>query len=244
MLPDKFVVIDLETTGLDPERHRIIEIAALKVEGGEVKDLYQTLVNPGVPLPFYIQKLTGIDEKMLSLAPDLDRVLPVLWDLVKGLPVVGHNISFDLAFLCRAFNLTSWPYPYFDTFPLCRIIYPRLSSYSLESLSRFLDLKAEAHHRALADAHTTLELFLRLWQDTLSLEKELLRRMLHLSPPPLRPWFEGALSSSPTLCAEAAASAFNPAREGPILQERKDVPPTGEAALLDRRYGFPLGPRG
>ncbi|HHP51553.1 MAG TPA: hypothetical protein ENM97_07360 [Moorella mulderi] len=68
MLPDKFVVIDLETTGLDPERHRIIEIAVLKVEGGEVKDLYQTLVNPGVPLPFYIQKLTGIDEKMLSLA--------------------------------------------------------------------------------------------------------------------------------------------------------------------------------
>ncbi|HHP51241.1 MAG TPA: DEAD/DEAH box helicase, partial [Moorella mulderi] len=89
-----------------------------------------------------------------------------------------------------------------------------------------------------------LELFLRLWQDTLSLEKELLRRMLHLSPPPLRPWFEGALSSSPTLCAEAAASAFNPAREGPILQERKDVPPPGKLHYSIEDMASHLAPGG
>ncbi|HEX6122601.1 MAG TPA: 3'-5' exonuclease, partial [Ktedonobacterales bacterium] len=95
------VALDLETTGLHPEHDAIIEIGAVKFAGDEVLDTFEALVAPAIPLPYRIQRLTGIAPAKLRGAPPLVTVLPRLREFLGDLPLVGHNIPFDVAFLRR-----------------------------------------------------------------------------------------------------------------------------------------------
>src|SRR5215510_4572088 len=97
-----FVVVDLETTGGSPYSDAITEIGALKLCGGELLGRFETLVNPGVPIPPMITYLTGITEAMVLPAPRIDEVLPAWLEFARDAVIVGHNIRFDISFLDAA----------------------------------------------------------------------------------------------------------------------------------------------
>src|SRR5215471_3276168 len=101
-----FVVVDLETTGGSARTDAITEIGALKLRGGELLGTFETLVNPGVPIPPTITILTGITEAMVMPAPCIDEVLPAFLEFAGDAVIVGHNIRFDCAFLDAALVAT------------------------------------------------------------------------------------------------------------------------------------------
>lgn len=208
MLPQNYVVLDVETTGLDPARDKIIEIAVVRLEGGDIARQYQTLVNPGRPIPPAIERLTGINDAMVREAPPLHEVLPGLLELFKDAVPVGHNGTFDLAFLNQVLG-HGWHSPLLDTLALSRILFPCLASHRLDYISQHLAFKTTGHHRALDDALTTARLLENLWQVTLALDKNLLTKLLHLAPAGLQPWFKAALiQGTPASHFEVAATGL------------------------------------
>jgi ATP-dependent DNA helicase DinG len=161
-----YVALDLETTGLSAERDTIWEIGAVRFRPraygreDEVLDTWRTFVNPGRPLPFKIQQLSGVTDADLKGAPELSQVLPRLFGFIGDHPVIGHNIGADLNFLrARGFFLGN---PLLDTFELASILLPRQSRYDLGSLAEALGIPVTVRHRALEDAQTTRSLFLAL----------------------------------------------------------------------------------
>ena len=96
---DTYVSIDLETTGLNPKRDRIIEIGAIRVEQGQIVEEFSTFVDPGRKLEERITELTGIRDEDLADAPQLDEVFPKLLEFMGELPLLGHSILFDYSFL-------------------------------------------------------------------------------------------------------------------------------------------------
>lgn len=96
---DNYIVIDLETTGLDPSYDEIIEFAAVRVENGAIISEFQSLVKPSFPIDGFITELTGITNEMLSSAPSVDTVLPSFLDYVGQSTIVAHNANFDVNFL-------------------------------------------------------------------------------------------------------------------------------------------------
>jgi DNA polymerase-3 subunit epsilon len=118
-----FVVVDLETTGGSANECAITEVGAVKVRGGEVLGEFQTLVNPGSPIPAFIQVLTGISDGMVAQAPRIDTVLPAFLEFARGSVLVAHNAGFDITFLKAAAAATgqSWPgFKVVDTVTLAR----------------------------------------------------------------------------------------------------------------------------
>ncbi len=188
-----YVALDVEATGMDPERDAIIEIGAVKFRGDQVLSTWSTFVNPGRPLPYRIQQLTGITPKDLEGAPTLFDVLPRLVRFVGDLPVVGHSVPVDLAFFQRHGVLLN--NPPIDTFELASLLVPHASRYSLERLAQELDIELPAAHRALDDAMAARALFLRLMDRLLRLDAETLQEIGRLAAQadwPLRLVFQEA----------------------------------------------------
>ena len=155
-----YVALDLETTGLNPDQDTIIEIGAVKFQGSEVIDTYQTLVNPYRDLPDVIQRLTGIAQRNVDRAPPFAAVAGELQDFVGNLPVVGHNISFDLNFLSmHGLPINNETY---DTWDLASILLPYSTDYSLGGLVGQLGAQHPRPHRALPDAQATHQVFVNL----------------------------------------------------------------------------------
>lgn len=98
-LKDRYVVFDIETTGFIPSLDKIIEIGAVKVENGQIVDRFSTFVNPKVPIPFRIEKLTGINDNMVIHAPEIEEVLPKFLEFCEGAIMVAHNADFDMSFI-------------------------------------------------------------------------------------------------------------------------------------------------
>ena len=158
---DTFVSIDIETTGLDPNLHEIIEIGAVKIQDGDIIGEYSELVKPEKPVPEFITHLTGITNKDVKSAGSIWDVIPSLLDFIRGYRLVGQNVRFDVAFLRKAAgvgNITTA----LDNIELARILLPRLPSYSLDSLIDFFALTPEKRHRAYDDARITAVIFLKL----------------------------------------------------------------------------------
>lgn len=156
-----FVVLDIETTGLSCEKAEIIEVAIARVTGGEVQDEYSKLVNPGVKLPTRISNLTGITDDDLLSAPTLPEIAKEVADLINGKIVLGHNVTFDLAFIQTALDRLgiSFSCTYLDTVQVARKAYPEMKDHKLETLICSLNLSDCQTHRALDDVHCTLKLF-------------------------------------------------------------------------------------
>lgn len=154
------IALDLETTGLDPMRDAVIEIGAVRFRGDRVEDEWTTLVNPGRPLPGFITQLTGITDDMLADAPRLSQVLGELESRAGDLPILGHSVRFDLAFLRRKglFGLNQTV----DTFDLASVLLPSASRYRLGALASALGVPVRSSHRALDDARTTMQVYLKL----------------------------------------------------------------------------------
>lgn len=173
-----YVALDLETTGLDPERDAIIEIGAVKFRGDEVLEEFSTLINPGRPLPHEISLLTGLTDDELLNAPRLEPMLPRLSRFVGELPVVGHNVSFDLGCLRRWSALLS--NSSIDTFRLAAILAPDSQRYSLGELAQLFEIPLDHAHRALDDARATHLLFQALFQRACALPTRLLEELVRL----------------------------------------------------------------
>lgn len=157
-----FVVVDLETTGGRPGDSAITEVGAVKVRGGQVLGEFQTLVDPGGPVPPFIQVLTGITTSMLVGAPRIEQVLPSFLEFARGSVLVAHNAPFDVGFLKAAAAATGHPWPGFrvvDTVRLARRAVTRdeVPNYRLASLAAMFRATTTPSHRALDDARATVD---------------------------------------------------------------------------------------
>ena len=153
-VPD-YVVFDLETTGLNPAWDQIIELSAVSVKGGEIKDTFSTLVNPGRTIRPGASAVNGITDEMVAEAPCLAEAMEGFLSFSGKQVLVGHNIhTFDMKFLYRAAEQTlhrQLPNDYIDTLPLSRRILPDLPHHRLTDLAAYFGFSTEGAHRALAD---------------------------------------------------------------------------------------------
>jgi len=154
------IAIDVETTGISPEKERLIEIGAFRPETGEI---FRTLINPGRPLPERITELTGITDEMLMDAPEETEAIAALLEwLGEDTILLGHNISFDHSFLVQAIRRCGYTEPQFygiDTLKLSRVLCPELPNKKLETMVEHFGLTNERAHRAFEDARVTVEVY-------------------------------------------------------------------------------------
>ncbi len=174
-----YVSLDLETTGLDPKRDRIIEIGVVKFQGKEVLDTFHTLVNPRHPLTYYIRLLTGITPKELETAPLFSAVSAELVAFIGSYPIVGQNITFDLNFLGS--QGVTFPNTTYDVREVASILLPQLQNHSLPMLAKQLEVSYEVHHRALDDAIAAKEVFLALLDKASQLDLRLIAEINRLT---------------------------------------------------------------
>ena len=176
---DVWVALDLETTGLDAQKDAIIEIGAVKFQGGKTLDTFQRLVNPQRRISPFIASLTGIRQRDLDRADTIERVAPSFITFVGASPLIAHNADFDLGFL-RAGGI-DFANPVVDTFDLAYVVRPDAPSYSLENMAQSLELPHDRPHRALDDAIATKMLFLSLLEDATALDPMTLAAMQRLA---------------------------------------------------------------
>lgn len=165
-----FVVVDLETTGQAAAAAAITEIGAVKVRGGEILGEFQTLVNPGVPIPPMITVLTGITTAMVLPAPRIGEVFPAFLEFAgfeRGAVLVAHNAGFDVSFLRAAAAELGhrWPHPLVvDTLALARRALSRddVPNFKLGTLAQVFAASTTPDHRALSDARATTDVLHRL----------------------------------------------------------------------------------
>ena len=172
------VALDIETTGLDPKKDKIIEIGAVRFNGRRVEAEWHTLINPGTRIPPFITQLTGINDRMVHPAPAIQDVLDELVSFASNDPILGHNIGFDLSFLRRygvlAFNDA------LDTYELASVLLPNAGRYNLGALAQALNVLLPATHRALDDARATRGVYLRLMEEAMALPLPLLAELVRL----------------------------------------------------------------
>lgn len=164
ILRDEFVAVDLETTGLDCNKNRIIEVGAVKVRGGEIVERFSSFVACPVPLPWEITELTGIEDGDLAGAPDLKEVLQQLVEFLGNAVLVGHNLSFDYGFLKvngSRYGIT-FNAEQVDTLRLARtLLRGKVNNFKLSTLAEYFGITFR-HHRALDDAEATAKILLAL----------------------------------------------------------------------------------
>lgn len=160
----KFVVFDIETTGLSKGNDRITEIGAVKVENGKITESWGTFVNPERPIPPQIVKLTSITDEMVANAPKIEEALPQFFEFCKGCTLVAHNASFDTGFIKIAAKRCGIEYNFAhaDTLQLARCLYPELGNHTLHNLTKHLKIILENHHRAVDDAKATADIFIKM----------------------------------------------------------------------------------
>lgn len=156
-----YCIVDVETTGGVKGPARLTEIAILRHDGRAVVDTFHTLLNPGHPIPWFIKKLTGINDQMVRSAPTFDQVAHDVQRITQDAIFVAHNVSFDFGFIQKELNWlgTDFHRRTLCTVKLSRKIFPGHPSYSLGNLCRSLEIPLDNHHRAHADAAATTRLF-------------------------------------------------------------------------------------
>ena len=165
----EFVIFDVETTGLSPvDGDRIVEIAAVKVKGAQVVGKFYSLVNPRRAVPAQATLVNNITDDMLLKAPVAADILPEMINFIGGACVAGHNVRFDLNFLCYELSLIGRRLndqtPAVDTLKMARELLPYLSNHKLAYLARSLGVVVDQTHRAMADVEITVAVFLRLME--------------------------------------------------------------------------------
>lgn len=156
--PNNYVVVDIETTGLSPEKSEIIEISAIKVLGGIEKETFSKLIKPKRKVNSFITSLTGITNKMLENANDLSETLEEFKEFSNGYVIMGHNVKFDIRFLNfymqKVLNVP-FDNDYIDTLRIARKMLPELKSHRLGILAEHYNIDKKGMHRALKDCEVT-----------------------------------------------------------------------------------------
>ena len=159
---DNYVLVDIETTGLSLIYDDIIEIGAIKVENNKVVGEYNQLIKTDRSLPPMITELTGITDEMLATGKMPETVLEEFIGFVGDNVIIGHNINFDLGFLCNKckkylnYNLNN---DYIDTLYLARKLVPNSYNHKLGTLAKLFNISYEGAHRGLKDVEITYEVY-------------------------------------------------------------------------------------
>ena len=162
---DEYVVFDIETTGLNKEKCKIIEIGAVKIRNREIVDRYSTFIDPGEKLSDEIVDLTNITDDMLEGQRPIETVLPEFLDFVGDDVLVAHNASFDTGFVrikAEELGIEYRKNTILDTLELSRTLLKELKKHKLDVVAKHLGVSLEGHHRAVNDAEATAEIFLKL----------------------------------------------------------------------------------
>ncbi len=162
LLSDEIVVFDIETTGFSPVNDRIIEIGAVKVKDGKVKERFSSFVNPDRPIPFRIEQLTSINDSMVVDAETIEKVLPEFLDFCGDAVLAAHNAGFDMSFIkenARRLGIAR-EFTCLDTMGIARLLLPGQAKHTLDAVAKTLHLSLENHHRAVDDAECTAEMYL------------------------------------------------------------------------------------
>ena len=163
----EFVIFDVETTGLSPTwGDRIVEIAAIKVRNLKPVENFHSFVDPQREISFGAFQVNGITEEMLTGAPASKEILPRFLEFIGRRALIGHNIAFDLNFLCYELSLLGLQLKkeaiIVDTLKMARHLLPTLGRYPLWRVAASLGIEEDQKHRAMADAQLTFEVFCRL----------------------------------------------------------------------------------
>ncbi len=162
---DSYTVIDIETTGFDPSKDCIIEVAAIRVRDNQIVDSYSSLINPKRPIPFFIEELTGIRNADVISAPEIESVLHTFVEFLGDDILVGHNVNFDINFIYdRCEDILGRPLTndYIDTLSLSKRYFPTETSHKLSYLVETMELPHSSFHRALNDCEATHHLYAKL----------------------------------------------------------------------------------
>lgn len=153
-LTTEFIAFDIETTGLSPNNDRMTEIGAILFQGGEIKQNFQCFVNPHMPIPPDIKRLTGITDEDVKDAPDEDEAMRRFLEFAGDRPIIAHNADFDTSFMREACKRSNIPFDpvVIDTLVLSQCLLPDLKRFKLDIVSHKLKLPEFNHHRAYDDA--------------------------------------------------------------------------------------------
>lgn len=180
------VALDLETTGLFAEQDAILEVAAVKFRGETILEKMETLVSPGRPIPFRVQRLTGITPQAIINAPTFDSIADQLHKFLGDYPIVGHSIPFDAGFLRRRGLARN--NPLIDTFEMATVLLPSLPNYGLGYVAEALDIPvAPGRHRAMVDTLLAMDVFLALHRMLDAVDTPILKDLAHLHAPRVWP---------------------------------------------------------
>lgn len=160
MFDEPIVFVDIETNGgMAGGKGRITEIAAIRLEGGDVVDTFTSLVNPGGPLPFWITDLTGITDADLVQAPYFDEIAESLKRIFDGAIFAAHNVHFDYSFIKHHFGMLGYDFrpKLFCTVRMSRALYPENKGHSLEKIIARHGISVDDRHRAYADTKAILD---------------------------------------------------------------------------------------
>lgn len=167
---ETYVVFDIETTGLDPYKDKIIEIGGVKLKGKDIIDTFSVFINPEMEIPQEITVLTNITNDMVKDAETVEKVLPKFLEFCKDTTVVAHNAKFDVGFINqKAKNLDMEFSPsVIDTLHWGRILLPDQKRFGLKNIANYFNISLENHHRAVDDAKATVEIFQKFLNMVLS----------------------------------------------------------------------------
>lgn len=175
--PDDYTVLDIETTGLNPQNDYITEISAIKYRNNRRVDEFSSLVKPDFSIPYYITRLTGIDDAMVADAPSIDEVILSFMDFLADDIIAGYNMGFDLSFIAE--NLVGYyakrlANNYVDVMKLAQNELPFLGRYKQTAVAEYFNIATAGAHRALVDCNICNGCYQRL--------KELAVADYHLPP--------------------------------------------------------------
>ena len=159
------IVLDVETTGLDYTKEKIIEFAGVRLENGKITDYFETLVNPHQKIRKSSMAIHGITDEMLEDAPSEEEVFPKIFEFIGDNPIVAHNAIFDYSFLNRTSKrLFNKPFEnrYIDSQFMFKEVYPHLESCGLDQLMNIFNVEFSTRHRAMADAEGLAKAYPRL----------------------------------------------------------------------------------
>ena len=174
-----YAIIDIETTGGSAVYERITEIAIFIYDGEKVVDQFVSLVNPGRPIPYFISKLTGINDQMVENAPSFEQLASKIDQITKECYFVAHNVSFDYNFVKEEFRRIGIDFERktLCTVRLSRKLIPGKRSYSLGNLCQEIGISVKDRHRASGDALATVKLFSLLLTADPSLANQVFQRL-------------------------------------------------------------------
>ena len=209
-LTDDIVVVDFETTGLNPRKCRIMEIGAVRIRNGQVVEEYSRFVNPMEPIPQEVSELTHITDAMVADASPAEVEIPKLLEFIGGAAFAAHNAKFDYSFLTEECNRLGIEIhmPVIDTLEFSRRMYPSLKSHRLGAVCKSLGISLKNAHRAVHDARATAHMLNRMLDTVIGIVVALIVNLTMPGPKMLIP-----VSAAEDMDGPGAAQQSEPPEE-------------------------------